>query len=537
VHSYLGTFLSLFHFDRRRVALSILLSITQSITLLPIGLVVRYLFDNVHDDTDTDLLLIGLLSSLLLISLNTIIVLYNKHLSLTLIKNFISDVREKLIHRLIFTEVDFHDNEDLDRIHSQIIQDTERVDNMMSAFLTQLLPSVIVTIGLSAVLIHLNGILFILMTFFLPIVYAVGKRIGRRLKSSIRSFHEDFAEFSAGVSFILRFHDLIRLSSAEQKEFSRQRSVLRSVKGSSKRVAWNASAYNTIQGNLIVVGGFAVLLFGGFQVMNGRLTLGSLVSFYVILNVASTYLKTIVTFIPVLVEGRNSIESLDAIMGYEATEVPTSGGFSFTESIRFKDVGFSYGQRDVLSNVNFEIKKHQFFVITGESGSGKTTLIKLLLGVHRVKSGQVLIDGRNIETVDRGELRKRIGFLPQDPVFFTGTIHENLVYGLDDIDPAEIEFHCKKCLIHDFIVSLPNGYQTEIGNGGKRISGGQRQRLAIARALIRKPEILVLDEPDKNLDGKSISDILAYIRQSNTTTILITHDDSILSNIGNRLRL
>ncbi|MFM7683342.1 MAG: ATP-binding cassette domain-containing protein [Bacteroidota bacterium] len=152
--------------------------------------------------------------------------------------------------------------------------------------------------------------------------------------------------------------------------------------------------------------------------------------------------------------------------------------------------------------INFDIKKHEVLGISGKSGSGKTTLIKLLLGIYPVKSGHILIDGKKIETINSREFRRQIGYLSQEPLFFNGTIYENLTYGLDDFAPAEVEFICRKCLIHDFIISLPLGYQTEIGNSGNKISGGQKQKLAIARALIRKPEILVLDEPDKNLDKK-----------------------------------
>lgn len=535
--SNLVTFKSLFFFDKRRASLSILLSIIQSITLLPIGLIVQYLFDHVHDKTDTNILLAGVLSSLFLILLNTMVVLYNKHISLTLIKNFILDIREKLLHKLIYLNAHFYVAEDLDKIHSQIVQDTERLDNMAAALLTQLIPAIIVIIGLSGVLLYMNFSLFLLLLFLLPLVYLVGARLSKKLKGSIQVFHEDFAKFSAGVTFILKFHDLIKISSAELAEFSKQKFILQSVQKSSKNVAWNATAYNTIQGNLVVIGGFVVLLLGGFQVMNGQISLGALISFYVILNVTSSYFKTIITFVPVVVEGQNSINSLDAILSNDSIEITSLANFRFQNSISFQEVGFSYGEAQILLNTNFEIQKHQIFGISGESGSGKTTLIKLLLGIYPVGSGQILIDGQNIDRLNLAEFRKQVGYLPQEPMFFAGTIIENLTFGLNEFNSSEIEFLCSKCLIHDFIISLPNGYDTGIGNTGNKLSGGQKQRLALARALIRKPEILILDEPDKNLDEKSILSILAYIKQMKITTILISHNSSLLSKIENQVKL
>ena len=413
---------------------------------------------------------------------------------------------------------------------------------ILSVFLSitqsiSILPPIILLIGLSGVLIYLNFSLFILLLVFLPIVYIVGALLSKKLKLSIQDYHKDFAKFSAGVTFILKFYDLIKISSAEMKEYSKQKSILQSVQKLSKSVAWNINAYNTIQGNLIVIGGFVVLLLGGYQVMNGQISLGALISFYVVLNVTSAYFKTIIAFIPVLVEGQNSIKSLYTIIGNEALEATSSINFRFQESICFQEVEFYYGDLQILKNINFEIKKHQVFGISGESGSGKTTLIKLLLGVYPVNRGQILIDGQNIDKLNFQEFRKQIGILPQDPMFFTGTIFENLVYGLDNIDPSSIEFYCNKCLIHDFIISLPYGYQTEIGNSGNKISGGQKQKLAIARAIIRKPEILILDEPDKNLDDKSVIDILNYIKQMKITTIVISHNNNLLSDIENQLKL
>jgi len=537
VDSNFGTFLSLFYFDKRRLILSVFLSTIQSISLLPLGLIVQYLFDHIHEKADIKILTIGILLCLILILFNTIVVLYNKHISLTLIKNFISDLREKLIHKLLFINANFYVSEDLDKIHCQIVQDTERLDNMAAVLLTQLIPSVIVIIGLSGVLIYLNFSLFILLLVFLPIVFIVGALLSKKLKLSIQDYHKDFAKFSAGVTFILKFYDLIKISSAEMKEYSKQKSILQSVQKLSKSVAWNINAYNTIQGNLIVIGGFVVLLLGGYQVMNDQISLGALISFYVVLNVTSAYFKTIIAFIPVLVEGRNSIKSLYTIIGNVALEATSSINFRFQESICFQEVEFYYGDLQILKNINFEIKKHQVFGISGESGSGKTTLIKLLLGVYPVNRGQILIDGQNIDKLNYQAFRKQIGFLPQDPMFFTGTIFENLVYGLDNIDPAVIEFYCHQCMVHDFITSLPYGYQTEIGNNGNKISGGQKQRLAIARALIRKPEILILDEPDKNLDDKSVIDILNYIKQMKITTIVISHNNNLLSDIENQLKL
>jgi ABC-type transport system involved in cytochrome bd biosynthesis fused ATPase/permease subunit len=183
---------------------SILVSTTHSISLLPLDLIIQYLFNHVNDKAEIKLLPAGILLSIKLILFNTVVVLYNKHISLTLIKSFISDIREKLIHKLLFLNAQFYVSEYLDKIHSQIVQDTERLDNMAAALLTQLIPSVIVILGLSGVLIYLNFSLFILLLVFLPIVYMLGALLSKKLKLSIHDYHKDFAKFSAGGTFIFK---------------------------------------------------------------------------------------------------------------------------------------------------------------------------------------------------------------------------------------------------------------------------------------------------------------------------------------------
>jgi ABC-type bacteriocin/lantibiotic exporter with double-glycine peptidase domain len=135
------------------------------------------------------------------------------------------------------------------------------------------------------------------------------------------------------------------------------------------------------------------------------------------------------------------------------------------------------------------------------------------------------------------EHRKRIGVLPQEPLFFPGTVHQNLTYGMDNLTDDVIIETCKRCLIHDFIDSLPQGYNSDIGNSGKKISGGQKQRIAIARALLRNPEILILDEPDNNLDEVTTVAIIENIRDLKITTILISRNSFFLPYVDQTLRL
>lgn len=537
MRQHISYYLGYYKHYKKQLTLSLMLSLAQAFSLFPIAMIIQYLFDDVLANKDTNMLASGIALSAVLILISTLISLKNRSIALKMIKGIIFEIREKLLHKAIFLNSAYYTSEDLEKMQTEIVQDTERLDNMTAALLTQLLPGFFIVTCVSGILIYLNLSLFFLMLISIPVLYIAGKRMGKKLKASINLFHQDFSEFSKGVSFVLKYSDLIKISSAEKHELSRQKQILTKLRSSSKNVAWVASAYNTIQGNLFLVGTIIVLLFGGMQVIGGMATVGSLISFYVLLNIISANVRTIIGAYPIIIEGLASIDSLMPILNNENYEHWGQKEVEFKDSITIKKVDFGYDEHILLSDLEVEIKKHQVVGVYGKSGTGKSTLIKLIMGIYTPNKGEILIDGVNIKELDIHQYRKKISLLTQEPLFFPGTIKENLLYGIENSNEQSLIEICKKCKIHDFIISLPQGYDSDMGNSGKKLSGGQKQRLAIARALIRDPEILILDEPDNNLDRETIIEIIETIRTLRITTIVISHDPSILPEADQTLRL
>lgn len=194
--------------------------------------------------------------------------------------------------------------------------------------------------------------------------------------------------------------------------------------------------------------------------------------------------------------------------------------------ISYKNVTFKYGQRqNVLEEINLEIKPGERIALVGESGSGKTTLAKLLLNLYPLEEGEILIDNNNILDIKKEVLRTKIAYVPQETFLFSGTIMENLALGLERISMEEIVEASKMAKAHDFINELPLRYETLLDENGANLSGGQRQRLAIARAILKKPNILILDEATSNLDSITEAAIESTIRQlsRSMSTIIIAH--------------
>jgi ABC-type multidrug transport system fused ATPase/permease subunit len=200
------------------------------------------------------------------------------------------------------------------------------------------------------------------------------------------------------------------------------------------------------------------------------------------------------------------------------------------ESVIFKNVSFSYGNLKVLDNINIEIHPKKTIGIVGPSGVGKSTLIDLLVGLHKPCEGEVLIDSINLSKYNLETFREHIGYVMQDDIMFNDTIYNNLIFGLSSVDTEWVEHCAKLANIYQFIIETPDGFNTNIGESGIRLSGGQKQRLSLARALIRRPDILILDEGTSALDSDSERIIRNSINNIShkMTIVMIAHRISTL---------
>jgi ATP-binding cassette subfamily B protein len=195
-------------------------------------------------------------------------------------------------------------------------------------------------------------------------------------------------------------------------------------------------------------------------------------------------------------------------------------------AVRFDDVRFGYDpDREILKGVSFSIRPGGTLAVVGHSGAGKSTIARILFRFYDVSMGQVTIDGQDLRQVSQASLRASIGIVPQDTVLFNDTIGYNIGYGREGASQAEIETAAKGAAIHDFILSLPQGYQTRVGERGLKLSGGEKQRVAIARTLLKDPPVLILDEATSALDSRTEADIQSTLRgvEQGRTTIVIAH--------------
>jgi ATP-binding cassette, subfamily B, bacterial len=269
--------------------------------------------------------------------------------------------------------------------------------------------------------------------------------------------------------------------------------------------------------------------FGGYLVIQNQLTFGSLFAFINLLNFVVNPLGSLPNIIASISEASGAAQRIFEILDHEVERKSGSTSQPQKESasvIRFKDVDFAYqANTPVLKGLNLDIQQGQTVAIVGHSGGGKSTLLKIILGYYPLPGGQVSLFGRDLQEWQLAAARNQMAFVAQDTYLFPVSIAENIRCGKPDATQAEIEGAARLANIHDFIATLPEGYNTLVGERGARLSGGQRQRISLARAILKDAPILLLDEPTSALDTESETLVQEALDRftANRTTLVIAH--------------
>ncbi|MDY2607884.1 MAG: peptidase domain-containing ABC transporter [Lachnospiraceae bacterium] len=302
-------------------------------------------------------------------------------------------------------------------------------------------------------------------------------------------------------------------------------------------LTWVSNLQASLKIFVELVGGVIILWVGGVSVIKGEMTIGELITFNSLLAYFLDPVKNLINLQPQMQTAVVAAERLGEILDLEAErtekEYRKLAPASLAGNIKIEKLNFRYGTRKlVLEDINLEIEKGQKVAFVGESGSGKTTLSKLLLHLYSAENGSIIINGNNIEDIQIETLREKIAYIPQETFLFSGSIFENLTLGLDNATMDDIIDASKMAQAHEFINELPLRYETRLEENGANLSGGQRQRLAIARAMLKKPDILILDEATSNLDAITERALDRTIHEfaKEMTTIFIAHRLSTIKN-------
>lgn len=447
-----------------------------------------------------------------------------------------ADMRKKIFKHLQKLPFNYFDNNKTGVIMSRIMNDLMEISELAHHGPEDLFISLIMLIGSFIVLCTINIPLTLITFAFIPVLiwYAIKKRI--KMNDAFKKTRIEIGDVNASLENSIAGIRVSRAFTNTKYEIDKFQ-VGNNKFRKAREYAYKAMA-EFYSGMFFIVDilNLIVLSIGGFFTFKGYITIGDYVAYLLYIKLFMDPIKRLINFVEQLQSGMTGFERFQELMAeqeeedYEkAIEMGTVDG-----NIEFEGVSFKYDDEEthVLQDLNLNIKSGQTVALVGPSGGGKTTLCHLVPRFYELDGGIIKIDGVDITTVNRESLRKNIGIVQQDVFLFTGTILENILYGNPEASEEEVIEAARRANIHEFIINLPEGYNTYIGEKGLKLSGGQKQRLSIARVFLKNPKILILDEATSALDNTTEMIIQKSLEELTIgrTTLIVAHRLSTIKN-------
>lgn len=445
-------------------------------------------------------------------------------------------IRKKLFGHLEKLPVSFFDQNKKGDIMSRFTNDVTVISDALTDALMQIISAIITVIGVSIIMFVVNWVLALVTIVTVPLFFMFAYKIGVKSGKLYNKQRETLGKLSSYSEEMFTGMRVIKSyvqESSAIKEFKQYNEALRDVSIKAQICGHLIMPLNAFISNL---GHILLIAFGSIMVVSGNCTVGIILSFLSYSNMFRRPINQLASLFASMqsaLAGANRVfEILDVESEFkeENKELPFDNVLGH---VKFTNVDFSYVEgKKILKNVNLEAKPGEMLALVGPTGAGKTTIINLLTRFYEIDAGNIYVDGIDIREVKKTALRKKIGIVLQDTYLFKGTVADNIRYGNNDATMDEIIEASKQAQAHSFIHRLPNGYNTLIEEEGLNFSQGERQLIAIARAILSNPEILILDEATSNVDTKTERYIQLGMRQlmEGRTTFVIAHRLSTIKN-------
>lgn len=436
-------------------------------------------------------------------------------------------LRRALVRKLQQLSISYHKETQSGRLQSKIMRDVEAVETLSTQMFLSIL-NIALNIAI-ALIVTINKSLVVFIFFLLttPIAAATMVFFRNVMKKRNNEFRKEMEETSARVMEMVELIPVTRAHALEEEEVQKMSGQLFAVAEKGYRLDVIQSLFGSVGWAIFQIFQVVCLGFTGFLAIKGTVMPGDITLYQSYFATIVSQVSSLMSLIPTIAKGIESVNSIGEVLLED--DIEQNEGKEIIKDIYgefdFKDVTFRYNNidRPVLHNLNLHVDKGETIALVGESGAGKSTILNLVIGFNQVNSGEVLIDGHNMKDIDLRSYRKYLAVVPQTSILFSGTIRDNITYGVDNVDEATLDEIVKAANLTDLINSLPDGLDTMVGEHGGRLSGGQRQRISIARALIRNPKVIVLDEATSALDSiseKLIQEALNNLTKDRTTFIV-----------------
>lgn len=416
------------------------------------------------------------------------------------------ELRKKVNRKMEKLPLKYFDKKSHGEVLSLITNDIDKISQNLSYALTETVTCIIAVLGMLIMMFSINVTMTLAIIIILPICMILTAKIASKGQKYFTLRQEGLAKVDTKVEEMLRNHNIVKVFNSEDKilkEFNKENEMLADSTWKSNFIGGIMHPIMMLIGNLSYV---VIAFLGGLFVIQGKITVGNIQSF---ITYAKNFTNPIGSLASIMTELESMIAASERVEDYLSEEeekkvenpVPLN---NVQGNITFDNVKFGYDENKIIiKDFTAHIESGKKIAIVGPTGSGKTTLVKLLMRFYDVNSGNILIDGINIKDVERASLRKNIGMVLQDTWLYSGTIMENIRYGRLDATDDEVITSAKEAQVHHFIQTLPDSYNLEINEETSNISEGQKQLLTIARAILKNPKILILDEATSSVDTRT----------------------------------
>jgi ATP-binding cassette, subfamily B, bacterial MsbA len=444
----------------------------------------------------------------------------------------ITDLRNHLYEVTLRRSSSFFHKHATGTILSTLINDVDRVQLALSSVIGEFLQQFFTFLVGIVFVIRLGGHLSWALVLFIPVVITSARKIGREVRTRTRTGQDKLAEIQNILHETVTGNRIVKAFNTEIWEILRFKRAAKRLFRANLRNVRIQSISSPLMDTIGAMAIASFLFIGRNEILHGRMTMGLFGAFIFLLFKLYDPVRKFAYFYNSFQQAMGASTSIfgffdtkdDVKERHHAAAMP-----QFSNAIQFENVGFSYstekGEEQILHNVDLEVRSGELLALVGPSGAGKSTLVNLIPRFFDVTSGRILIDGRDIREMTLSSLRRQVAQVSQETILFNDTVRNNIAYGQPDVKNEVVEQAARNALAHDFIMRMPQGYATVVGEKGFRLSGGEKQRLAIARAILKDAPILILDEATSALDAESESLVQAALSNlmQDRTALVIAH--------------
>lgn len=436
-------------------------------------------------------------------------------------------LRGALVRKLQHLSMSYHKNMQSGRLQSKIMRDVEAVETLSTQMFVSILNIALNIIVALSVTITKSKIVFLFFVLTVPVAALTMVVFKSAIRRRNQEFRKEMENTSARVMEMVELIPITRAHALEEEETEKMNSQLIEVAEKGYRLDMIQSTFGSVGWAVFQIFQIVCLAFTGYLAYNGRIPTGDIVLYQSYFATIVNQVSAVITLIPTISKGLESVHSIGEVLLAEDEE--ENEGKEQLERVKgefeFSNIYFHYPNtsKTVLNGLNLKVKEGETIALVGESGAGKSTILNLVIGFNMPSEGAVYLDGKDLSEIDLRSYRKYLAVVPQNTILFSGSIRDNITYGMSNVDDRLLETVLQASNLKEMVDAMPEGLDTIIGEHGGRLSGGQRQRVAIARALIRDPRVIVLDEATSALDSiseKLIQEALNNLVKGRTTFIV-----------------